>query len=126
MSANINAYLDELFKDCNRVIITASRPFNPKNKKAVEALADIRDPRDIELAQSLFLVDLNSCRGSWMSPVDIYLNFMVDKSLSCSVGVVLGGWLRSQKWKGDYALLNHLEFHRWLNIHHVDYTQHQH
>jgi hypothetical protein len=125
MSRNINAHLEELFSECNRVVVTSSVPFNPKNKKSIEALADIRDLRDIELAKSLFLVDLDVCQ-SWMSPVDIYLNFMLDKSLISSVGIVLGSWLRSSEWNGDYCLLNHQAFHRWLDGYHVTYMQHQH
>jgi hypothetical protein len=124
MSTNFNRYLQEQFSECNRIVITASGPFNPKNKNSIEALANIRDPGDIELAKSLLGVDSDAW-PSWMSPVDIYLNFMQDKSLISSVGIVLGGWLRSPEWNGDYALVDHQAFHRWLVEHHVIYTQHQ-
>ena len=124
MSTNFNTCLQEQINACNRIVITASGPFNPKNKKSIEALADVRDPDDIEFAKSLLGVDLTAC-PNWMSPVDIYLNFMLDKSLISSVGIVLGSWLRSPEWNGDYALVDHQAFHRWLDDHHLIYTRHQ-
>lgn len=112
---NVNTYIDDLFSQCNRIVITARHQFNPKNKKSIEALVDIKDPGDIELAKPLFRVELDGQEPGWMSPVDIYINFMRDKSLIDSIGIVLDSWLRNDQWDGDYPLKNHQDFHRWLD-----------
>lgn len=119
MSVDVNNHIESLLSGCNRIVVTAANPFDPRKKKSNDVLADIRNTESIELAKDVFLVDLNSFKGSWMSPVDVYVGFLSGKCLIGSVGVVLGSLLRSPDWEGDYAVKNHHELHSWLLNHGV-------
>ncbi len=119
MSVDPNDNMERLLSGCNRIVVTAGAPFDPRDKKSNKVLADIRDVASIGLAKVAFVVDPNSCKGSWMSPADIYVGFLSEKSLIGSVGVVLSSWLRSTDWEGDYGVTNHNELQNWLLDHGV-------
>jgi hypothetical protein len=114
MSVDVNQHIEHLLSVCDRIVVTTETPFNPKNKKYNDVLADIRDAASIGLAKDAFLVGPNSCKGSWMSPVDVFVAFLDGKFLLGNVGVVLNSWLRSPSWEGDYAVENQHVFWRWL------------
>ncbi|MFZ2267341.1 MAG: hypothetical protein WAV95_07150 [Azonexus sp.] len=119
MSVDVNDHIQSLLSGCNRIVITAATPFDPRKKKSNDVLADIRDSGSIGLAKNVFLVDINSFKGSWMSPVDVYVGFLSGKRLIGSVGVVLWGLLRSPDWECDYAVKSHHELLGWLLDHGV-------
>jgi len=114
MSGDPNERISRLLSEINRIVITVAAPFNPKNKKHNDVLADIRDVAVLEQAKEVFLVDPNSSQGSWMSPVDVYISFLNGKSLVGSVGVVLNNWFRCEGWEGDYAVAHSEAFQHWL------------
>ena len=117
MSGDPNEQISLLLSVCNRIVVTAQTQFDPKDRTRTPVLADIRDPAAIEIAKNVLLVEPDSCRGSWMSPVDIYIAFLTGKSLIGSVGVVLDSWLRSSIWEGDYAVSSDHDFRAWLKDH---------
>ena len=122
MNTDVNKYIAELCKRCDRIVITTERPLNVKNKKVNSVLADIRDANEIEFVGFCLQMDMESFNGSWMSPVEVYINFLQSKSLIKSVGVVLQGLLRSEEWNRDYELINYQEFHEWLLKNGATYT----
>lgn len=69
----------------------------------------------------MLFIDSESGEGAWMSPADIFINFMNGKTLSHSIGVVLGDWLRCSEWGSDYALKGHRHCHDWLKCHGVEF-----
>jgi hypothetical protein len=119
MSVDVNHHIESLLSRCNRIVVTAANPFNPRKKKSNDVLADIRDAGSIVLAKDVFLVDMNSFKGTWMSPVDIYVGFLSGTHLIGSVGVVLESLLRSPDWEGDYAVKKPHELYSWLLNHGV-------
>ena len=115
MKLDINQEIKELAAKSNRIVITEKKAYDPKNKKSNIVLADIRENNEIDFICSKLLIDETSNEGSWMSPIDFYINFMNSKSILKSIGVVLDSWLRCTEWDGDYAINNHNEFQAWVS-----------
>ncbi len=109
-----NECMNRLLSGCDRIVVTRRSPFDPRDKKRNEILADIRDVAAIASAQDAFLLGLNAENPSWMSPVDFYVAFLKEKTLLGSVGIVLGGLLRSEDWQGDYAPRDRQLLQCWL------------
>ncbi|WP_156455773.1 MULTISPECIES: hypothetical protein [Stenotrophomonas] len=93
--------MNRLLSGCDRIVVTRRYPFDPRDKKRNEILADIRDVAAIASTQDAFLLGSNAESPSWMSPVDFYVAFLKEKTLLGSVGIVLGGLLRSEDWLCD-------------------------
>ena len=115
MKFDINQKVKDVTNNCNRIVITEKNPYDPKKKKKNIVLADVQDEREIAFFLTKLNIDKASNKGNWMSPIDIYFNFMINKSFSTSIGLVLESWLRSTEWSGDYAIKNHQEFQAWLS-----------
>lgn len=101
-------------KNANRVIVTATIPYNPKKRKDNVILADVKRECELDLLRDLIQVEKNEGNGKWMSPIDAHINFMQDKSLLLSLGLVLDCWLRHDKWECDFHLCDCSSFHEWL------------
>lgn len=56
-----------------------------------------------------------------MTATDIYINFLNDRALIESIGIVLGSYLRVPERRGDHALINPKKFNEWLRAHDVLY-----
>jgi hypothetical protein len=109
---DVNEWLVSAVDRCDRVVVTAARPFNPRNRSKNDVLLDIRDSGEILSLVKLVEVDVSNAH-SWMSPADIYFNFLLERQLIGEVGVVLRGFLRASEWTGDYEIRRPQEFLRW-------------
>ncbi len=81
MSSDIDRSIAAVLDECDRIVVTARAPFNAKDRKRNEVLAEVHDIESIELLWSHLQVDVNSGHLSWLSPPDFYLNFLLREQL---------------------------------------------
>ena len=110
---DVNEWLVSAANRCDRIVVTAARPFNAEDRSKNDLLLDIRDPDEILSFVKLLEVGISSKAHSWMSPVDIVFNFLFERQPVAAVGLVLRGFLRSSAWAGDYEIRMSEEFVRW-------------
>jgi hypothetical protein len=112
-------------RDIDRIVVTLGKPFDAKNKKSNSVLADVRGEDDIRKLITSLDLDEDSGKGSWMSPAEIYLNFMLGKSVVLNVGVVENVWLRCETLESDCCLNHENLFHEWLISHGIAFYEHR-
>jgi len=107
--------INQLTENSNRIVITQNTGFNPKRKVENVVLADLRGIEIVSRFSSEIEVDtLSRTDPGWMTAPEVYVNFLNKKQLLFSFGVLLGHWIRSNSWDGDYAIQNVDWFHDWL------------
>ena len=114
--------IGQLAKNSNRIVVTRGSEFNPKRKKDNAVIADIRDSDIVDnFAQTLKIDISHKADPGWMTWPEIYINFLENKTLKFSFGVLIDYWIRSSAWEGDYVLLNYKWFHEWLLENEISY-----
>lgn len=104
--------IKQLSETSNRIIITQDREFNPKRKKENIVLADIRSDKIVREFSSTIKIDSSrKADPGWMTEPEVYVNFLEDKLLVFSLGLLIGIWVRSRSWEGDYVINNPVWFH---------------
>lgn len=104
------------FEGSNRIVLTKTGRYNPKNRKQNQVIADIRDAQQIKILYECLeiIYDPEPDVTGWMSPISYTITSMKDKEVIDSVGVVLVAWLRKAEWKSDFLLTKHEEYKEWL------------
>ena len=121
MSEDLIKFMSE---SSSRIVITQSREFNPRRKKENIVLTDIRGKQIVKEFCSAIKIDVSSKGGcDWMTLPKIYLNFLDEKILIFSIGILFDGWVRSSSWEGDYVIKNAVWFHEWLIDNGVSYFE---
>ena len=114
--------ISQLAKGSNRIVVTRGSEFNSKRKKENVVISDIRDSDIVDdFAQTLKIDLSHKADPGWMTWPEIYINFLENKALKFSFGVLIGNWIRSSAWEGDYVVLNYNWFHEWLLEHGVSH-----
>lgn len=115
MNINVNESILNMVQQANRVIITKLAPYNPKRKQSNVVFADVRDRNEINAIVNSLSVDIDTFTGYWMTSPYVHINFMQNKLLINSFGLIAGDALRSDKWDKDYFLRNKNDLLNWLN-----------
>lgn len=110
---DVNEWLVSLVNRCDRVVVTATKPFNAKDRSKNDVILNIQDPDEVLSLARLVEVNSTSVARSWMSPADIYFNFLFERQVIGAIGVVLRGFLRAAEWTGDYEIRSAEAFVRW-------------
>ncbi|MCO7222717.1 hypothetical protein [Pleionea sp. CnH1-48] len=107
--------ISQLAKDSNRIIVTQQKALNIKRKKGNIVIADIQDNDVVNrFAETIEIDTSTKAAPGWMMMPEIYINFMNNKTLIFSFGILIGYWIRSNQWEGDYIVHNHNWLHEWL------------
>ena len=121
MHIDSNQELNRLCNESDQLIFTLRAPFDVRNRNRVPALYQVKEDREKKLFCTLLEmgIEKNNAPISFMSPVEIYVNFLRNRSYLGNVGIVDRSWIRSQEFEGDYHFRKWPLVEEWLFSHKV-------